>query len=82
VAPSHVARKDKGTAIDERTMRHEGYQVSQKIRKRAEEIFGWLKTVECLRKTRHRGLDRVGWMFEFSMTVYNLVRMCNLIWAC
>lgn len=81
LATPHVARKDKGTAIDGRTTRHEGYRVSQKIRKRVEEIFGWLKTVGCLRKTRYRGLDRVGWMFEFSMTAYNLVRMRNLIWA-
>jgi hypothetical protein len=81
LATPHVARKDKGTAIDGRTTRHEGYRVSQKIRKRVEEIFGWLKTVGCLRKTRYRGLDRVGWIFEFSMTAYNLVRMRNLIWA-
>jgi transposase len=81
LATPHVAQKDKGTAIDKRTTRHEGYRVSQRIRKRVEEIFGWLKTIGCLRKTRHRGLARVGWMFEFSMTAYNLVRMRNLIWA-
>lgn len=81
LATPHVAQKNKGTAIDNRTTRHEGYQVSQKIRKRVEEIFGWLKTVGGLRKTRHRGLGLVGWMFEFSMAAYNLVRMRNLIWA-
>lgn len=80
-ATPHVAQKDKGTAIDNRTTRHEGYRVSQKIRKRVEEIFGWLKTVGCLRKTRHKGLGRVGWIFEFSMTAYNLIRMRNLIGA-
>ena len=80
-ATPHVAQKDKGTAIDKRTTRHEGYRVSQKIRKRVEEIFGWLKTVGCLRKTRHKGLDRVGWVFEFSMTAYNLIRMRNLTGA-
>jgi hypothetical protein len=81
LATPHVAQKDKGTAIDKRTTRHDGYRISQKIRKRVEEIFGWLKTIGCLRKTRHRGLGRVGWMFEFSITAYNLVRMRNLIWA-
>lgn len=80
-ATPHVAQKDKGTAIDNRTTRHEGYRVSQRIRKRVEEIFGWLKTVGCLRKTRHKGLGRVGWIFEFSMTAYNLIRMRNLIGA-
>jgi hypothetical protein len=82
LATPHVAQKDKGTAIDGRTTRHEGYRISQRIRKRIEEIFGWLKTIGCLRKTRHRELDLVGWMFEFAtMTAYNLTRMRNLIWA-
>jgi transposase len=72
---------DKGTAIDGRTTRHDDYQVSQRIRMRVEEIFGWLKTIGCLRKTRHRGLDLVGWIFEFAMSAYNLIRMRNLIWA-
>ena len=50
-----------GSAIDGRTTRHAGYQVSQRKRKRIEEVFGWLKTVGMLRKTRHRGLQsRVG----------------------
>ena len=81
LATPHVAQKEKGSAIDQRTTRHEGYRVSQRVRKRVEEIFGWLKTTGCLRKTRHRGVDRVGWMFEFSMTAYNLVRTRNLIWS-
>jgi transposase len=81
LATPHVAQKDKGSVIDGRTTRHDGYQVSQRIRKRVEEIFGWLKTVGCLRKTRHRGLDLVGWIFEFAMSAYNLIRMRNLIWA-
>jgi transposase len=81
LATPHVARKDKGTSIDQRTTRHEGYRTSQRVRKRVEEIFGWLKTTGGLRKTRHRGVNKVGWMFEFSMTAYNLVRMRNLIWS-
>ena len=43
-----------------------------------EEIFGWLKTIALLRKTRHRGVRRVGWMFTFAAAVYNLVRIRNL----
>ena len=53
-------------------------RISQQKRKRIEEIFGWLKTVGGLRKTRHRGLARVGWMFTFALAAYNLVRMRNL----
>ena len=46
-----------------------------------EEIFGWMKTVALLRKTRHRGVERVGWMFTFAAAVYNLVRIRNLTWT-
>jgi hypothetical protein len=53
--------------------------VSQRKRKCVEEIFGWLKTVGLLRKTRHRGMARVGWMFTFAAAVYNLVRMRTLV---
>ena len=73
----HVAQK-KNSAIDSRTTRHEGYAVSLRKRKRIEEIFGWLKTVGCLRKIRHRGLSRVRWIFTFAIAAYNLVRMRNL----
>jgi hypothetical protein len=73
VAQNH--KRPGGSAIDGRTTRHEGYRVSQKKRKRIEEVFGWLKTVGMLRKTRHRGLSRVGWMFTFTAAAYNLVRM-------
>jgi transposase len=76
----HVARNTtkRSSAIDRRTTRHPGYLASQRRRKRIEEIFGWLKTVGLLRKTRHRGVARVGWMFIFGLAVYNLVRMRNL----
>jgi transposase len=73
----HVARK-RTSIIDERTTRHRGYVISQQKRKRIEEIFGWLKTVAGLRKTRHRGVARVRWMFTFALAAYNLVRMRNL----
>ena len=77
----HVAQnnKNRSSAIDNRTTRHAGYSVSQRKRKRVEEIFGWMKTVGMLRKTRHRGVDRVGWMFTFGVAVYNLVRMRNMM---
>ena len=77
----HVAQNDKrrgGSAIDQRTTRHPGYEISQRQRKRVEEIFGWLKTVGLLRKTRHRGVGRVGWIFKFATAAYNLVRIRNL----
>ncbi len=73
----HLALKAT-TIIDARTTRHPGYVISQQKRKRVEEIFGWLKTVGGLRKTRHRGVERVGWMFTFALAAYNLVRMRNL----
>jgi hypothetical protein len=82
VAP-HIAQnnKNRASSIDSRTTRHAGYLVSQRKRKRVEEIFGWMKTVGMLRKTRHRGVDRIGWMFTFGVAVYNLVRMRNMMLA-
>ena len=76
----HVAQNTSGrsSAIDGRTTHHPGYAVSQRKRKCVEEIFGWMKTVGLLRKTRHRGLARVGWMFTFAAAVYTLVRMRTL----
>ena len=77
----HVAQNtsNRRSAIDARTTRHPGYAVSQVKRKRVEEIFGWLKTVGVMRKTRHRGTQRVGWMFTFSLAAYNLVRLRTLL---
>jgi len=77
----HVAqnRSNRSSAIDGRTTRHPGYLVSQQKRKLVEEIFGWLKTVALMRKTRHRGVRRVDWMFTFAAAVYNLVRIRNLL---
>ena len=70
--------KVRKTALDGRTTRHPGYAISLRCRKRIEEVFGWLKTVALMRKTRHRGRRRVGWMFTFTAAVYNLVRIRNL----
>ena len=79
----HVAQNTSGrhSRIDERTTRHHSYTISQRKRKRVEEVFGWIKTTAGLRKTRHRGRDRVGWMFTFAAAAYNLVRMRNLLVA-
>jgi len=64
---SYVAQNLSGrrSSIDGRTTRHLGYVISQRIRKRVEKPFGWIKAMAGLRKTRHRGLDRVGWIFTF-----------------
>jgi len=78
----HVAQNTKrrgGSALDERTTRHAGSAISQKKRKRIEESFGWLKTIALIRKVRHRGIHKVGWLFAFAAAAYNLVRMRNLL---
>lgn len=79
----HVTQNTKGrrSAIDGRTTRHGGYAVSQRIRKRIEEAFGWIKTVAGQDKTKFRGRDRVGWAFTFSTAAYNLVRLPKLMAA-
>jgi len=85
----HIARNDHVTktgrrrtsAIDGRTTRHAGYALSQRIRKRIEEAFGWIKTVGGLAQTRHRGTARVGWMFTLTAAAYNLVRIPKLLEA-
>ena len=76
----HVTQNttNRTSAIDDRTTRYRGYALSQRARMRIEEIFGWLKTIALLRKTRHRGTARVEWMFLFGLAAYNLVRMRNL----
>ena len=78
----HVAQntnRSGGSAVDARTTRHDGYTVSQKKRKRIEECFGWLKTIALMRKVRHRGIEKVTWIFTFAAAAYNLVRMRNLM---
>jgi transposase len=82
-AVPHVAQNTTGrrSAIDGRTTRHPGYAVSQCIRKRIEEVFGWTKTIAGQRKTRFRGLSRVRWAFTFAMAAYNLVRLPKLLGA-
>jgi IS5 family transposase len=69
----HIACKAT-TIIDACTTHHPGYAISQQKRKRIEEIFGWSRLSAALRKTRHCGLERVGWMLTFALAAYNLVR--------
>jgi transposase len=77
----HVAQNTTGrrSAIDRRTTRHAGYAISQRFRKRVEEIFGWMKTVGGFRRTRYRGLARTQLAGYLVATAYNLVRMARLV---
>lgn len=77
----HVAQKRRHSAIDGRTTRHAGYATSQRVRKRIEEAFGWIKTIAGLRKTRFIGHARTDWAFTFAAAAYNLVRLPKLLAA-
>ena len=77
----HVAAKRTGSAIDGRTTKHEGYALSQRIRKRIEEVFGWGKTVGPIAQTMLRGAERVGAQFTFTVAGYNLARLPKLLAA-
>ena len=82
-ATPHVAQNTSGrsSAVDGRTTRHAGYAVSQRIRKRIEEAFGWMKTVAGQERTKFRGRERVGWAFTFAAAAYNLARLPKLLEA-
>ena len=69
----------RSSAIDGRTTRHPGYAISQVIRKRIEEAFGWSKTIAGLGKLHHRRLPKVDWQFTFAMAAYNLIRLPRLL---
>lgn len=73
----HVARR-RWSIVDKRTTRHAGYQFSQRVRKRIEEIFGWVKTVGGGRKLRYKGVERNQLWAELTAAAYNLVRMAKL----
>jgi|SRR5579884_586384 len=77
----HVAQHTSGrrSAIDGRTTRQVGYALSQRVRKRVEEIFGWMKTVGGFRRTRFRGLDRTCFAGYLVAAAYNLVRLARLL---
>lgn len=75
-----MARKARAgdSAIDVRTVRHPGYKISQWIRKRVEEAFGWMKTIGGLRRTRYRGREGVQMHASLVAAAYNLVRIAGL----
>jgi len=76
----HIARNTtRRSAIDRRTTRHPGYAASLRIRKRIEEGFGWMKMIAGLRKTKYRGIDKVGWTFTLAAAAYNLIRLPKLM---
>jgi len=79
----HVAQNDtnRRSAIDGRTTSHSSYEVSQRIRKRIEEVFGWGKDIGPIRKTKFRGKDRIGFQMLMTLTGYNLIRMRNILAA-
>jgi transposase len=76
----HVAQNttNRASAIDGRTTSHPGYAVSQRLRTRVEEIFGWMKAVGGFRRTRYRGLERTGMAGYLVAAAYNLVRLTTL----
>ncbi len=78
-APDAEPEAARWQRLDGRTARHAGYEVSQRVRKRVEEIFGWMKAIGLLKKLRHRGQARVEWMFTFTAAAYNLVRARSLL---
>ena len=79
----HVAQNTsrRRSALDARTTRHPSYAVSLKVRKRVEEIFGWMKTIGGFRKTRFRGVERTQLAAYFVGAAYNLLRMAKLLSA-
>ncbi len=81
VVTPHVAVKVTGSALDDRTTRRQAYRVSQRARKRVEEIFGWIKTVGGGRKLRYRGVARNQLWAALTVAAYNLVRIAKRILA-
>ena len=79
----HVSKtgKHRKTAIDARTTRHAGYDISQCCRKRIEEVFGWIKSAAGLAKVKLRGRERVDAAFTLALTAYNLIRLPKLLGA-
>jgi transposase len=81
-ATPHLAQcitTHRGSNLDRRTTRHAGYGLSQRARKRIEEAFGWMKSIAGQRRTKLRGIDRVGWSFTLAATAYNLIRLPKLL---
>ncbi|MFY8154550.1 MAG: transposase, partial [Hyphomicrobiales bacterium] len=80
-ATPHVAQNMSGrrSSIDGRTTRHPGYAISIRVRKRIEEVFGWVKAAAGQRKTKFRGLPKVRFAFTFAVAAYNLIRLPKLL---
>ena len=81
VVTPHVARNEHRThrsAIDGRTTRHPGYAISLIVRRRIEQVFGWLKTSAGLRKARFKGRERIELSAQFAAATYNLLRIARL----
>jgi hypothetical protein len=78
-AATGTAEREAAKAIVERTTRHVGYELSQRKRKAIEQPFGWVKTVGLMRKLRHRGVRKVGWMFTLTVALYDMARMRGLL---
>ncbi len=77
----HVAQNERrpgGSALDHRTTNWPGYAMSQRVRKRVEEIFGWIKTVGNFRRTRYRGVERTSFAAYLVGAAYNLLRIAKL----
>src|SRR5246127_884872 len=77
----HVAQNERrpgGSALDLRTTNWPGYSISQRVRKRVEEIFGWIKTVGNFRRTRYRGVERTSFAAYLVGAAYNLLRIAKL----
>ena len=79
VTPHIAQNTSRRSAIDKRTTRHPGYDVSQRIRKRIEEGFGWMKTIGGMRKPKYRSREKVAWAFTFAAAAYNLIRLPKLM---
>ena len=71
--------KRRKTAVDRRTTRHASYNISQRCRKRIEEVFGWIKSSAGLAKVKLRGRDRVDAAFTLALVAYNLIRLPKLL---
>jgi hypothetical protein len=80
-ATPHVAQNTNGrsSAIDGRTTRHAGYALGQRIRKRIEEAFGWVKMIASQERSKLRAHERVGWALTFASAAYNLARLRKLL---
>ena len=81
VTPHIAQNTTRRSAIDRRATRHSGYEISQRIRKRVEEGFGWMKTIGGIGRMKYRGRERVAWIFTLAAAAYNLIRMPKLMEA-